>query len=209
MPRKNLVPVDMGGQKITGLGTPTAGTDAVTKAYADALGGGAGASRTTFSNAANYGKPSFNGATAYQPRILQLGFHFERLLAVGPVQHAPAAVQLGQRPKARPHPLVRGQVQRFDESVTGCLERWPPRTATRTSLPCRTAWSRPPRMPGWTGPSTGPCTAGSTSDRWRPPWLLPATDHGRSGKLAHCLPQSERSVRCSHFGPFGTGPRYR
>jgi hypothetical protein len=31
---------------------------------------------TTFSNAANYGKPAFNAATAYQPRILQLGFHF-------------------------------------------------------------------------------------------------------------------------------------
>jgi len=30
---------------------------------------------TTFSNAANYGKPSFNAATAYAPRILQLGFH--------------------------------------------------------------------------------------------------------------------------------------
>ena len=35
-----------------------------------------GSYTTTFSNAANYGKPSFNQATAYQPRILQLGFHF-------------------------------------------------------------------------------------------------------------------------------------
>jgi hypothetical protein len=34
-----------------------------------------GAYTTTFSNAANYGKPSFASATAYQPRILQLGFH--------------------------------------------------------------------------------------------------------------------------------------
>ena len=34
--------VDVNGQKITGLGTPTASTDAVTKAYADALGGGGG-----------------------------------------------------------------------------------------------------------------------------------------------------------------------
>jgi hypothetical protein len=34
-----------------------------------------GSYTTTFSNAANYGKPSFNNATAYQPRILQLGFH--------------------------------------------------------------------------------------------------------------------------------------
>jgi hypothetical protein len=34
-----------------------------------------GSYTTTFSNAANYGKPSFNTATAYQPRILQLGFH--------------------------------------------------------------------------------------------------------------------------------------
>ena len=31
----------MGNFKITGLGTPTAGTDAVTKTYADGLGGGA------------------------------------------------------------------------------------------------------------------------------------------------------------------------
>jgi hypothetical protein len=30
---------------------------------------------TTFSNAAAYGQPSFNPATAYQPRIIQLGFH--------------------------------------------------------------------------------------------------------------------------------------
>ena len=35
-----------------------------------------GSYTTTFSNAANYGKPSFNSATAYQPRILQLGVHF-------------------------------------------------------------------------------------------------------------------------------------
>ncbi len=35
-----------------------------------------GSYTTTFSNAANYGKPSFNQATAYQPRILQLGVHF-------------------------------------------------------------------------------------------------------------------------------------
>ena len=35
-----------------------------------------GSYTTAFSNAANYGKPSFNQATAYQPRILQLGFHF-------------------------------------------------------------------------------------------------------------------------------------
>ena len=34
-----------------------------------------GSYTTTFSNAANYGTPSFNAATAYQPRILQLGFH--------------------------------------------------------------------------------------------------------------------------------------
>ena len=34
-----------------------------------------GSYTTTFSNAANYGKPSGNLATAYQPRILQLGFH--------------------------------------------------------------------------------------------------------------------------------------
>jgi hypothetical protein len=34
-----------------------------------------GSYTTTFSNAANFGKPSFNTATAYQPRILQLGFH--------------------------------------------------------------------------------------------------------------------------------------
>ena len=30
---------------------------------------------TTFSNAVNYGQPSFNNATAYMPRIVQLGFH--------------------------------------------------------------------------------------------------------------------------------------
>jgi hypothetical protein len=35
-----------------------------------------GSYTTTFSNAALYGKPSFNPATAYMPRILQLGFHF-------------------------------------------------------------------------------------------------------------------------------------
>ena len=35
-----------------------------------------GSYTTTFSNAANYGKPSFNSATAYLPRILQLGVHF-------------------------------------------------------------------------------------------------------------------------------------
>jgi hypothetical protein len=34
-----------------------------------------GSYTTTFSNAANYGKPSFNSATAYLPRILQLGVH--------------------------------------------------------------------------------------------------------------------------------------
>jgi hypothetical protein len=34
-----------------------------------------GSYTTTFSSAANYGKPSGNLATAYQPRILQLGFH--------------------------------------------------------------------------------------------------------------------------------------
>jgi hypothetical protein len=34
-----------------------------------------GAYTTTLSNAAQYGLPSSNGATAYQPRILQLGFH--------------------------------------------------------------------------------------------------------------------------------------
>jgi hypothetical protein len=34
-----------------------------------------GSYTTSFSNAANYGKPSFNSATAYQPRVLQLGFH--------------------------------------------------------------------------------------------------------------------------------------
>ena len=34
-----------------------------------------GSYTTTFSNAANYGKPSRNTATAYQPRIIQLGFH--------------------------------------------------------------------------------------------------------------------------------------
>jgi hypothetical protein len=35
-----------------------------------------GSYTTTFSNAANYGKPAFNSATAYLPRILQLGVHF-------------------------------------------------------------------------------------------------------------------------------------
>ena len=35
-----------------------------------------GAYTTTFSSAANYGKPSSSQATAYLPRILQLGFHF-------------------------------------------------------------------------------------------------------------------------------------
>jgi hypothetical protein len=35
-----------------------------------------GSYTTTFSSAASYGKPSFNPSTAYQPRILQLGFHF-------------------------------------------------------------------------------------------------------------------------------------
>jgi len=34
-----------------------------------------GSYTTTFSNAVKYGKPSFNTATAYQPRIVQLGFH--------------------------------------------------------------------------------------------------------------------------------------
>jgi hypothetical protein len=34
-----------------------------------------GSYTTTFSNAAQFGLPSFNQATAYQPRILQLGFH--------------------------------------------------------------------------------------------------------------------------------------
>ena len=34
-----------------------------------------GSYTTTFSNAAQYGLPSSNLATAYQPRILQLGFH--------------------------------------------------------------------------------------------------------------------------------------
>lgn len=41
----------MGNFKITGLGTPTAGTDAVTKTYADGLGGGALSADVT-SNAA-------------------------------------------------------------------------------------------------------------------------------------------------------------
>jgi hypothetical protein len=31
---------------------------------------------TTLSSGANYGTPSFNSSTAYQPRIIQLGFHF-------------------------------------------------------------------------------------------------------------------------------------
>jgi hypothetical protein len=35
-----------------------------------------GSYTTTFSNAALYGTPSFNASTAYQPRILQLGFRF-------------------------------------------------------------------------------------------------------------------------------------
>jgi hypothetical protein len=35
-----------------------------------------GSYTTTFSSAASYGKPSFNSATAYLPRILQLGVHF-------------------------------------------------------------------------------------------------------------------------------------
>jgi hypothetical protein len=35
-----------------------------------------GAYTTTFSSAAQYGKPSFASATAYQPRIVQLGVHF-------------------------------------------------------------------------------------------------------------------------------------
>jgi len=35
-----------------------------------------GSYTTTFSNARNYGQPSFNQATAYLPRIVQLGFHF-------------------------------------------------------------------------------------------------------------------------------------
>jgi hypothetical protein len=34
-----------------------------------------GSYTTTFSNAASFGLPSFNSATAYQPRIIQLGFH--------------------------------------------------------------------------------------------------------------------------------------
>jgi hypothetical protein len=34
-----------------------------------------GSYTTTFSNAARFGLPSFNNATAYQPRIVQLGFH--------------------------------------------------------------------------------------------------------------------------------------
>jgi hypothetical protein len=34
-----------------------------------------GSYTTTFSSGANYGLPSFNSATAYQPRIMQLGFH--------------------------------------------------------------------------------------------------------------------------------------
>jgi hypothetical protein len=34
-----------------------------------------GSYTTTFSNPANFGLPSFNTATAYQPRIVQLGFH--------------------------------------------------------------------------------------------------------------------------------------
>ena len=35
-----------------------------------------GSYTTTFSSGAGYGKPSFNSATAYLPRILQLGVHF-------------------------------------------------------------------------------------------------------------------------------------
>ena len=35
-----------------------------------------GSYTTTFSNAANYGLPSFNASTAYAPRIVQLGVHF-------------------------------------------------------------------------------------------------------------------------------------
>jgi hypothetical protein len=35
-----------------------------------------GSYTTTFSSGANYGQPSFNSSTAYQPRILQLGVHF-------------------------------------------------------------------------------------------------------------------------------------
>jgi hypothetical protein len=35
-----------------------------------------GSYTTTFSSGANYGKPSFNPATAFQPRVLQLGVHF-------------------------------------------------------------------------------------------------------------------------------------
>jgi hypothetical protein len=34
-----------------------------------------GSYTTTFSNPATFGLPSFNQATAFQPRILQLGFH--------------------------------------------------------------------------------------------------------------------------------------
>ena len=34
-----------------------------------------GSYTSTFSNASRYGLPSFNSATAYQPRIVQLGFH--------------------------------------------------------------------------------------------------------------------------------------
>src|SRR5262249_26279388 len=34
-----------------------------------------GSYTTSFSSGVNYGQPSFNAATAYQPRIVQLGFH--------------------------------------------------------------------------------------------------------------------------------------
>jgi len=42
VPRRYLIGTDFGGQKITGLGAPTASSDAATKAYVDASGGGGG-----------------------------------------------------------------------------------------------------------------------------------------------------------------------
>lgn len=56
MARSSLTPINMSGNKITNLGTPTDGTDAVTKDYADSIvgGGGSGITRSVVVTSGNF-----------------------------------------------------------------------------------------------------------------------------------------------------------
>lgn len=63
--------VSMGGQKLTGLGTPTAGTDAATKAYVDSTAGGTG---TVTSIAAGNGLSASPGSPITTSGTLAVSF---------------------------------------------------------------------------------------------------------------------------------------